>query len=72
MKNDTKMSDYHKGILINGIVRCLNEKITEDNKKLCKENLHNQQKTLHGFSMIVTMHSFIDSKIEEIAKLCGL
>ena len=56
-----KLTDHSKGILINGIMRILNDIIKEENKKLCSENLHYKQNPLCGSDMFFKV-MFMDDK----------
>ena len=66
------MDQKHKGILINHIINILNERIIKENKELCSNNLHSQQKPIHGSDMWITLAFMSDKEIKEIAKACGI
>jgi hypothetical protein len=66
-KASRKMNEKEKGIIINSIIGELNESIKKENRKLCEQNLHSNQKAFHGFDMFMKLAFLSDSKILEIA-----
>ena len=67
-----KLTDHSKGILINGIMRILNDIIKEENKKLCSENLHYKQSPLCGSDMFFKLMFMDDGKLIEISDTCKI
>ena len=66
------MTDKTKGILINGVINTLNEEIRKENKELCRQNLHSQQKPLLGGDMFFRLAFMTDEQIKNIVTACGL
>ena len=66
------MNPKLKAIFINQIINVLNERIIKENKELCSNNLHSQQKPIHGSDMWITLAFMSDKEIKEIAKACGI
>jgi hypothetical protein len=66
------MNPKLKAILIDQIINKINEQIIKENKELCYNNLHSQQKPLHGSDMWITLVFKNDEEIKEIAKACGI
>jgi hypothetical protein len=66
------MNIQDKGIIANAVIINLNEAVKAKNKKLCSENLHDQQIPLHGFSMLMDLMSMDDTEFNRIAKLAGV
>ena len=66
------MTNQLKCILINAIIRTLNNHLERVNKKLCAENLNSEQKPLHGEEMFIKLAYADEIEINKIAVTCGL
>uniref|UniRef100_A0A6M3LW17 Uncharacterized protein n=1 Tax=viral metagenome TaxID=1070528 RepID=A0A6M3LW17_9ZZZZ len=66
------MNDERKRILITGIIDVLNEKLKQENSRLCKQNLFSEQRPLHGGNMFFKLAYMDDKALIKIASACGL
>jgi len=66
------MKKERTGILIGAIMTRLNANIRAQNKRLAAENLHWNQKPLHGADTFFKLAYMSDSEIRKIAVACGL
>ena len=60
------------GLLITAIISILNNKLRKENKRLCAENLHSEQKPLHGGDMFLKLAFLPIDELRKIAIACGL
>lgn len=66
------MTTDEKICIVKGIVVLLNMSIQEDNKRLVAQNLHCEQKPLHGADMKLKLMEIEDSDLRKISKAMGL
>ncbi len=66
------MNIEQKGSIAKGIISNLNEALRKQNKKLCEQNLFQEQKPLHGFEMLIKLVNLPDAELNKIAKAAGV